>query len=102
MKVTNTATVGPQPIDIIGTATPVDTAYGAGGAFVVSFPGTPGTECPGPNYIVQGEFCASRYGTRVDSQDMTRLCCGLGNCANTKLEHFVYFEQGTTTGSRQH
>lgn len=55
MKVTNTATVGPQPIDIIGTATPVDTAYGAGGAFVVSFPGTPGAECPGPNYIVQGK-----------------------------------------------
>jgi apolipoprotein D and lipocalin family protein len=47
--------VGPQAISIVGTATPVDSAYGAGGAFVVSFPGTPGAECPGPNYIVQGK-----------------------------------------------
>jgi apolipoprotein D and lipocalin family protein len=31
----------------------VSSAYGAGGAFVVAFPGTPGPECPGPNYIVQ-------------------------------------------------
>ena len=58
MRVTNTATVGPRTVDIVGTATPVDSAYGAGGAFVVSFPGTPSTaECPGPNYIVQGESC---------------------------------------------
>ncbi|KAJ4336707.1 hypothetical protein N0V95_008545 [Ascochyta clinopodiicola] len=54
VRVLNTATVGPQTINIVGTATPVDTAYGAGGAFVVSFPGTPAAECPGPNYIVQG------------------------------------------------
>ncbi|KAI8931011.1 hypothetical protein NX059_012022 [Plenodomus lindquistii] len=54
VRVVNTASVGPQSIDIVGTATPVDSAYGAGGAFVVSFPGTPSTnECPGPNYIVQ-------------------------------------------------
>ncbi|KAJ4309209.1 hypothetical protein N0V94_009036, partial [Neodidymelliopsis sp. IMI 364377] len=53
VRVLNTATVGPQAINIVGTATPVDAAYGAGGAFVVSFPGTPGAECPGPNYIVQ-------------------------------------------------
>ncbi|KAG9198497.1 hypothetical protein G6514_009861 [Epicoccum nigrum] len=53
VRVLNTATVGPQSISIVGTATPVDSAYGAGGAFVVSFPGTPGAECPGPNYIVQ-------------------------------------------------
>ncbi|KAL6705074.1 hypothetical protein ACN47E_007333 [Coniothyrium glycines] len=53
VRVLNTATVGPQSIDIIGTATPVDSAYGAAGAFVVSFPGTPSQECPGPNYIVQ-------------------------------------------------
>ncbi|CAN9148445.1 unnamed protein product [Alternaria alternata] len=54
VRVVNTATVGLQTVDIIGTATPVDSAYGAGGAFVVSFPGAssaPG--CPGPNYIVQ-------------------------------------------------
>lgn len=54
VRVLNTATVGPQKINIIGTATPVDAAYGAGGAFVVSFPGNPGSDCPGPNYIVQG------------------------------------------------
>lgn len=54
VRVLNTAKVGPQSVDIIGTAAPVDSAYGAGGAFVVSFPGTPGDECPGPNYIVQG------------------------------------------------
>jgi apolipoprotein D and lipocalin family protein len=53
VRVLNTATVGPQIINIIGTATPVDSAYGAGGAFVVNFPGTAGAECPGPNYIVQ-------------------------------------------------
>lgn len=47
-------------INIVGTATPVDTAYGAGGAFVVSFPGTPDAECPGPNYIVQGTLSKSR------------------------------------------
>lgn len=54
VRVLNTAKVGPQSIDIVGTATPVDPAYGAGGAFIVSFPGTPEAECPGPNYIVQG------------------------------------------------
>lgn len=54
VRVVNTATLGPQPIDIVGTATPVDSAYGTGGAFAVNFPGTPSTsECPGPNYIVQ-------------------------------------------------
>ncbi|KAH9878097.1 hypothetical protein J1614_003314 [Plenodomus biglobosus] len=54
VRVVNTATLGPQAIDIVGTATPVDSAYGMGGAFAVSFPGTPSTsECPGPNYIVQ-------------------------------------------------
>lgn len=53
VKVVNTATQGNFSIDIVGTATPIDSAYGAGGAFVVSFPGTPAAECPGPNYIVQ-------------------------------------------------
>ncbi|KAH7082619.1 Calycin-like protein [Paraphoma chrysanthemicola] len=53
VRVLNTATQGNFSIDIVGTATPVDSAYGAGGAFVVSFPGTPSAVCPGPNYIVQ-------------------------------------------------
>ncbi|KAH8723465.1 Calycin-like protein [Phaeosphaeriaceae sp. PMI808] len=53
VRVLNTATQGSVSIDIVGTATPVDTAYGNGGAFVVSFPRTPSAECPGPNYIVQ-------------------------------------------------
>ncbi|KAF1939466.1 Calycin-like protein [Clathrospora elynae] len=53
VRVVNAATVGPQAVNIIGTATPVDSAYGAGGAFIVSFPGTLAAECPGPNYIVQ-------------------------------------------------
>ncbi|KAF2846191.1 Calycin-like protein [Plenodomus tracheiphilus IPT5] len=54
VRVVNTAAVGPQTINIVGTATPVDSAYGAGGAFIVGFPGTSsGNECPGPNYIVQ-------------------------------------------------
>ncbi|KAF1358457.1 Calycin-like protein [Lizonia empirigonia] len=53
VRVLNTATLGHQKINIVGTATPVDAAYGAGGVFVVSFPGKPGSECPGPNYIVQ-------------------------------------------------
>lgn len=56
VRVLNTASVGPQTVKIVGTATPVDAAYGAGGAFVVSFPGTSGAECPGPNYIVQGRI----------------------------------------------
>ncbi|CBY01403.1 hypothetical protein LEMA_P001900.1 [Plenodomus lingam JN3] len=54
VRVVNSATVGSRPIDIIGTATPVDSVYGAGGAFVVNFPGASSmSECPGPNYIVQ-------------------------------------------------
>jgi apolipoprotein D and lipocalin family protein len=57
VRVLNTATVGPRTINIVGTATPVDSTYGAGGAFVVDFPGTPPIgDCPGPNYIVQGEL----------------------------------------------
>ena len=54
VRVLNTARIGPQSIDIVGTATPVDAAYGAGGVFAVSFPSTPAAVCPGPNYIVQG------------------------------------------------
>ena len=56
MQVVNTATQGNFSIDIVGVATPADTAYGVGGAFVVSFPGTPDGECPGPNYVVQGKY----------------------------------------------
>lgn len=28
--------------------------YGSKGVFQVQFPGSPGPDCPGPNYIVQG------------------------------------------------
>lgn len=69
VRVLNTAKVGPRSIDIIGTATPVDSAYGAGGAFVVSFPGTPGAECPGPNYIVQG---ATSYHAARKHHELTK------------------------------
>jgi apolipoprotein D and lipocalin family protein len=54
VQVVNSASRGNFSVDIVGTATPVNSAYGAGGAFVVNFPGTPKPECPGPNYIVQG------------------------------------------------
>ncbi|EAT86760.1 hypothetical protein HBH56_152810 [Parastagonospora nodorum] len=53
IRVVNTATRGNASRSIVGTATAVDSAYGAGGAFVVSFPGASRPECPGPNYIVQ-------------------------------------------------
>ncbi|KAL1610135.1 hypothetical protein SLS60_001800 [Paraconiothyrium brasiliense] len=57
VKVENTATFGPQPISIEGTAMPVEKEYAATGAFKVKFPSTPEGGCPGPNYIVQG-MCA--------------------------------------------
>ncbi|KZM18885.1 uncharacterized protein EKO05_0010397 [Ascochyta rabiei] len=53
IRVLNTAKRGAQTVSIVGTATPVDTAYGAGGAFIVRFPGSRDAKCPGPNYIVQ-------------------------------------------------
>lgn len=56
VRVENSAAAGPSTFSIIGTATPVDPAYGAAGAFKVEFPNTPSDDdCPGPNYIVQGK-----------------------------------------------
>lgn len=43
------------PVTITGTATAVDAAYGDVGVLDVAFFGV-GSTCPGPNYIVQGEF----------------------------------------------
>ena len=47
-----------QAITIQGTATivPEVLGYGEEGVFRVQFPGQPEPECPGPNYIVQGEL----------------------------------------------
>ena len=56
MRVINTARAGDRQVGANGTATPVSAAYGFGGAFKVQFPQGSGNECPGPNYIVQGEF----------------------------------------------
>lgn len=43
------------PVSIEGTAAAVDAAYGEAGVFAVTLAGIAPT-CPGPNYIVQGEF----------------------------------------------
>lgn len=43
------------PVSIEGTAAAADTAYGEAGVFEVTLAGF-GDVCPGPNYIVQGEF----------------------------------------------
>ena len=51
----NTCQASGRTIDVEGTATPVDQAYGENGVFSVQFPGQPGPECRGPNYIVQSE-----------------------------------------------
>jgi apolipoprotein D and lipocalin family protein len=64
VRVLNTAKFGNQSISIVGTAAPADAHYGADGVFRVSFPGSPGPECPGPNYIVQGASMGGR-GKRV-------------------------------------
>ncbi|CAO2650092.1 Nn.00g013840.m01.CDS01 [Neocucurbitaria sp. VM-36] len=72
VRVLNTAQVGTRPINIVGTATPVNSAYGAGGAFIVSFPGTPEAECPGPNYIVQGTYYAVDWAI-VQTQNWSTL-----------------------------
>jgi apolipoprotein D and lipocalin family protein len=63
VNVVNTCTRGDQPIEVQGTATPVDDVYGDDGVFRVEFPAQPSTgeeECPGPNYIVQREYCILR------------------------------------------
>jgi len=60
VSVNNTCQVGTRPISIVGTATPVGAQYGADGVFQVQFPGERAPDCPGPNYIVQGEFSSGR------------------------------------------
>lgn len=54
VAVNNTCQAGDQAVNIVGTAAPADPTYGAAGVFQVGFPGQPGPDCPGPNYIVQG------------------------------------------------
>lgn len=72
------------PISITGTASAVDVAYGEVGVFDVVLEGT-GSVCPGPNYIVQGEWswCSVLYPYRavlridtdlVDRVRRGRLC----------------------------
>jgi apolipoprotein D and lipocalin family protein len=52
--VNNTCQAEGQAVNILGTAAPANPTYGAAGVFQVGFPGQPGPDCPGPNYIVQG------------------------------------------------
>jgi apolipoprotein D and lipocalin family protein len=52
--VNNTCQANGQAVNILGTAAPANPTYGATGVFQVGFPGQPGPDCPGPNYIVQG------------------------------------------------
>lgn len=54
VQVNNTCQAQGQAVNILGTAAPADPTYGAAGVFQVGFPGQPGPDCPGPNYIVQG------------------------------------------------
>lgn len=58
------------PVTIAGSAAPVDPVYGDAGAFEVTFFNATNA-CPGPNYIVQGEY----GGTEVMMRD--RTCCGV-------------------------
>ncbi|KAL2070947.1 hypothetical protein VTL71DRAFT_13973 [Oculimacula yallundae] len=53
VSVSNGCQLGNRSITIEGTASPADEIYGSDGVFRVQFPGQPGPECPGPNYIVQ-------------------------------------------------
>merc|ERR1711939_522055 len=53
VSVSNGCQLGNRSITIEGTASAADEIYGSDGVFRVQFPGQPGPECPGPNYIVQ-------------------------------------------------
>ncbi|CZT07224.1 uncharacterized protein RAG0_12759 [Rhynchosporium agropyri] len=53
VSVSNGCQLGNRSITIEGTASPADEIYGSDGVFRLQFPGSPGPECPGPNYIVQ-------------------------------------------------
>ncbi|KAF6795814.1 lipocalin-like domain-containing protein [Colletotrichum sojae] len=51
--VNNTCQAQDRAVNIIGSAAPADPSYGAKGVLRVQFPGQPGPDCAGPNYIVQ-------------------------------------------------
>lgn len=59
VKVNNTCEAAGRPVNILGSASPADPAYGASGVFRVQFPGQPAPSCAGPNYIVQGVYTRS-------------------------------------------
>lgn len=67
--VNNTCQAEGRPINIQGTAAPANPTYGAAGVFQVQFPGQPGPDCPGPNYIVQGK----RVSRRTLDKDLSEL-----------------------------
>ena len=58
VRVSNKCQIQGQVIDIVGEAAPSDPAYGSKGVLNVQFATSGPEECPGPNYIVQGEFTA--------------------------------------------
>ncbi|KXJ85329.1 Calycin-like protein [Microdochium bolleyi] len=53
VAVNNTCEAAGRAVNILGTAKPANSTYGASGVLRVQFPGSPPPECPGPNYIVQ-------------------------------------------------
>lgn len=55
VRVNNTCEIQGRAVNILGNAAPADAGYGAAGVFRVQFPGQPAPDCPGPNYIVQGD-----------------------------------------------
>lgn len=64
VNVQNSCQAQGQTVPIQGTASPADAAYGSKGVLRVQFPGQEPPECPGPNYIVQGEYWTDgRVGT---------------------------------------
>ncbi|KAM0276539.1 hypothetical protein ACHAQH_006640 [Verticillium albo-atrum] len=70
VQVNNTCEAEGRPVNILGFAAPADPGYGAKAVFRVQFPGQPGPDCAGPNYIVQdytGDFAI------VQSNNFTTL-----------------------------
>ena len=61
VNVQNSCQAGGQTVPIQGTAEVADAAYGSKGVLRVQFPGQPAPDCPGPNYIVQGESASLLY-----------------------------------------
>ena len=70
VDVQNTCQAAGRTVPIRGTAEVADAAYGSKGVLRVQFPGQPAPECPGPNYIVQGESASAINIARC------LLCCG--------------------------